>query len=197
MLYLCRELMCCTMDVIEKMDARVLYDVRENPALLEKIRQCESRCFDYNHTPPGDLQCLADQLRNMLGTAGAGLRIIQPFKCDYGYNIHVGKNFFANCNLVILDAAAVTFGDNVLIGPNCGFYTAGHPLDCQRRNLGLEYAQPITVGSDVWIGGNVCVLPGVTIGDGCVIGAGSVVTCDIAPHTLAVGNPCRPVRHLP
>ena len=97
---------------------------------------------------------------------------------------------------MILDEAAVTFGDNVFIGPNCAFYTAAHPLDAGQRRLGLEFARPISVGSDVWIGGNVVVLPGVTIGDGCIIGAGSVVTRDIPAGFLAFGNPCRVIRRL-
>ena len=184
------------MDEFEKRDAGLLYNVSNDPELLTEVRRCEQRCFDYNHTPPSQLEELTMQLREILGSTGQRVRIIQPFKCDFGYNVHVGEDFIANCNLVILDAASVTFGDHVFIGPNCGFYTASHPLDAHQRNQGLEFARPITVGSDVWIGGNVCVMPGVTIGDGCVIGAGSVVTRDIPPRTLAVGNPCRPVRSL-
>lgn len=114
--------------------------------------------------------------------------------CDYGFNIHIGENFYSNHNLIILDAAPVTFGDNVFIAPNCGFYTAGHPLDATERNKGLEYAHPITVGDNVWIGGNVCVLSGVTIGNNSVIGAGSVVVKDIPPYSLAVGNPCKVIK---
>ena len=101
-----------------------------------------------------------------------------------------------NAGCVILDGARVTFGDNVFIAPHCGFYTAGHPLDIEQRNQGLEYAYPITVGDNVWIGAHVCVLPGVIIGEGSVIGAGSVVTKDIPPHVLAVGNPCRVIREI-
>ena len=97
---------------------------------------------------------------------------------------------------MILDGATVKFGDNVFVAPNCGFYTAGHPIDAAERNKGLEYARPITVGNDVWIGGNVCVLPGVTIGDDCVIGAGSVVVKDIPPHSVAVGNPCKVIKKI-
>ena len=97
---------------------------------------------------------------------------------------------------MILDEAAVRFGDNVFIAPNCGFYTAGHPTEVSERNKGLEYARPITVGNDVWIGANVCVLPGVTIGDGCVIGAGSVVVKDIPSYSVAVGNPCKVIKTL-
>ena len=108
----------------------------------------------------------------------------------------MGKNFYANHNLVILDGAKVTFGDNIFIAPNCGFYTAGHPVDAAERNKGLEYARPITVGDNVWFGAHVCVLPGVTIGDNCVIGAGSVVTRDIPSDSVAVGNPCRVIRKI-
>ncbi|MDE6812956.1 MAG: sugar O-acetyltransferase, partial [Duncaniella sp.] len=112
------------------------------------------------------------------------------------YNITLGENFYSNVNLVILDCAKVTFGDNVFIAPDCGFHTAGHPLDVEQRNAGLEYARPITVGNNVWIGAGVHVLPGVTIGDNCVIGAGSLVNRDIPSGSLAVGNPCRVIRKL-
>ena len=122
---------------------------------------------------------------------------IEPnFYCDYGFNIYLGKNFYSNHNLVILDANKVEFGNNVFIGQNCGFYTSGHPLDYKTRNQGLEYAKPIKVGNNVWFGGNVCVLPGVTIGDNVVIGAGSVVNKDIPSNVLAVGNPCRVVKEI-
>lgn len=184
------------MTEIEKLEAGLLYNATLDPELLEDIHRCEKYCFDYNRTSPDDIVSLTSQLMYMLGSTGERVRIIQPFKCDYGYNIHVGEDFFANCNLVILDAARVIFGEHVFIGPNCGFYTAAHPLDITQRNQGLESAKPIKVGDNVWIGGNVCVLPGVTIGDGCVIGAGSVVTEDIPAHTLAVGNPCKPIRNI-
>jgi acetyltransferase-like isoleucine patch superfamily enzyme len=113
--------------------------------------------------------------------------IEQPFYCDYGYNIEIGENFYTNHNVVILDCAKVTFGDNVFVAPNCGFYTAGHPLDAETRNKGLENAKPITIGNNVWLGAGCSVLPGVTIGDNAVIGAGSVVTKDIPAHVLALG----------
>ena len=125
------------------------------------------------------------------------LNVIEPsFWCDYGYNIRIGKNFYANHNLILLDAGGITFGSDVFVGPNCGFYTSSHPLDYHIRNQGLEDAKPITVGSNVWFGGNVTVLPGVTIGDNVVIGAGSVVTHDIPSDSIAVGNPCRVIRTL-
>ena len=119
-----------------------------------------------------------------------------PFWCDFGYNIQVGENFYANHGCVILDGGKVTFGDNVFIAPDCGFHTAGHPLDAEQRNLGLEYAWPITVGDNVWIGANVTVLPGVTIGSNTVIAAGSVVNRDIPAGVVAAGNPCRVLRAI-
>ena len=129
-------------------------------------------------------------------SAGEGLRIEPPFWCDYGANITVGRNFYMNHGGVILDAGGVTFGDNVFIGPQCGFHTSGHPLAAEERNRGLEYAHPIRVGSDVWIGAGVQVMPGVTIGDGAVIAGGSVVTKDIPAGVLAAGVPCRPIRPI-
>ena len=135
-------------------------------------------------------------LKRLLGKTGENLIIEPPFACDYGYNIEVGENFYANVNLVILDGAKVRIGDNAFIAPNVGIYTAGHPLDASDRNKGLEYAYPITIGDNVWIGAGAIILPGVTIGDNVVIGAGSVVTKDIPACSLAVGNPCRVIRKI-
>ena len=111
--------------------------------------------------------------------------------------MHAGDNFFVNYDCVFLDVAPITFGDNVFIAPQCGFYSVNHPLDAALRNTGVEYGKPITVGSDVWFGGHVTVCPGVTIGDNVVIGAGSVVVRDIPSDSLAVGNPARVVKRLP
>ena len=135
-------------------------------------------------------------IKSLLGKTGSQFWIEQEFWCDYGYNIEIGEHFYSNHHLVILDAAKVSFGDNCFIAPNCGFYTAGHPIDAEQREQGLEFALPIHIGNHVWIGGNVAVLPGVTIGDHCVIGAGSVVKHDIPSGTVAVGNPCKPVRSI-
>lgn len=178
------------------MIAGMIYNAATDNELVADRVRAKELCFDYNHLRPGQAAERDAILRRLLGHVDGSLLIEQPFYCDYGYNIKVGKNFYANHNLVILDCAPVTFGDNVLIAPNCGFYTAGHPLDTGRRNEGLEYAYPITVGNNVWIGAQVCMLPGVTIGDNCVIGAGSVVTKDIPAKSLAYGNPCRVVRTL-
>ena len=133
-------------------------------------------------------------LKKLLETTQGAFTITAPFWCDYGYNIRLGKNFYSNHNLVILDGAKVIFGDNVFIGPNCSFYTPEHPIDVELRNSGLEYARPIKVGSNVWFGGNVTVLSGVTIGDNVVIGAGSVVVKNIPSNVIAVGNPCRVIK---
>lgn len=119
-----------------------------------------------------------------------------PFYCDYGFNIEVGKNLFANYNCTILDVAKVTIGDNVLIAPNVSIYTAGHPLHADTRKTGYEYGAPITIGDNVWIGGNSIILPGVTIGCNSVIGAGSVVTKDVPDWTVVAGNPARVIRKI-
>ena len=145
---------------------------------------------------PSDIENRTKLIKTILGKHKNNFYIEQPFICDYGYNIEIGENFYSNHNLIILDANKVKFGDNVFIAPNCGFYTAGHPLDYETRNKGLEYAKPIEVGNNVWIGGNVCVLPGVTIGDNVVIGAGSIVTKDIPSNVVAVGNPCKIIKEL-
>ena len=116
--------------------------------------------------------------------------------CDYGYNITIGNSFCSNHNLLILDSAAVSFGENVFVGPNCGFYTSEHPLDHEVRNKGLGIAKPINIGNNVWIAANVIVLAGVTIGDNSVIGAGSVVNKDIPANCFAAGNPCKVLKKL-
>lgn len=180
----------------EKMLCGMIYDANYDTTLIAERMRCKEMCRDYNDLRPSMMQERTDLLRRLFGTVKGELLIEQPFHCDYGYNIEVGENFYANFNLVILDGAKVKFGDNVFIAPNCGFYTAGHPLDAAQRNKGLEYARPITVGDNVWIGAGVSVLPAVTIGDNCVIGAGSVVNRDIPANTLAAGNPCRPIRKI-
>lgn len=180
----------------EKMLKGLLYDANNDQELIAERLRCKEMLHEYNLLSPSRTDRREDILRHLLGRTGKHFLIEQPFYCDYGYNIEVGENFYANVNCVILDEAKVTFGDNVFIAPNCGFYTAEHPLDVGQRNSGLEYAQPITICDNVWIGAQVCILPGVTVGEGCVIGAGSVVTKNIPAHTLAVGNPCRVVRKL-
>lgn len=152
--------------------------------------------YEYNHLRPSATEQRTGLLKQFLGSTRQQLLIEQPFYCDYGYNIHVGENFYANMGCTILDEAKVTFGDNVLLAPNVSIYTAGHPVNVARRVAGWEYAYPVTVGNNVWIGGNVVILPGVSIGDNSIIGGGSVVTKDIPANVIAVGNPCKVLRAL-
>lgn len=173
-----------------------LYDANNDKELIAERLRCKEICCDYNGLRPSQIVERTELIRSLLGSVGSNFVIEQPFYCDYGYNIEIGENFYANMNCVILDEAPVRFGDNVFVAPNCGFYTAGHPFDVTQRNSGLEYARPITVGNNVWIGAQVCVLPGVTIGDNSVIGAGSIVNRNIPADSLAVGNPCRVIRKL-
>lgn len=180
----------------EKMLSGKIYDANYDEELARERLKCKDLCHEYNNTMPSDSDIQKEILNRLLGSHGENCCVLSPFWCDYGYNIQMGNNFFANHNCIILDAAKVTFGDNVFIAPDCGFYTAGHPIDYVRRNKGLEYAYPITVGNNVWIGGGVKVMPGVTIGNNVVIGGGSVVVKDIPDNVVAVGNPCRVIRTI-
>ena len=180
----------------EKARAGFLYDANHNAEIDEDHLKAMELCYEANSLPPRMREKRHAVLRALFGRAPGKFYIEPPFHCGFGYNIEIGENFYANFNCVILDNAKVKFGDNVFIAPNCGFYTAGHPFDVEQRNSGLEYAFPITVGNNVWIGGNVVVLPGVTIGDDVVIGAGSVVTKDVPSGVLAAGNPCRVLRPI-
>ncbi|MFT3903310.1 MAG: sugar O-acetyltransferase [Niabella sp.] len=173
-----------------------LYDANNDPQLIAERGVCKEWCFAYNNFHPSQKEERKALIREMFGKTGDSFLIEQPFFCDYGYNIEIGENFYANVNCVILDGAKVTFGDNVFIAPGCGFYTAGHPLNPVARNKGLEYAYPITIGNNVWIGAQSVILPGVTIGDNSVIGAGSVVTHDIPAGVVAAGNPCRVIKEI-
>lgn len=180
----------------EKCRAGLLYDANYDEELLADREKAKELLYDYNLLRPSQKEEKKQLLQTLLGRTGEQVIIEPPFACDYGYNIEIGENFFANMNCVILDGAKVRIGDNVFIAPNVGIYTAGHPLDVEQRNKGLEYAYPVTIGNNVWIGAGVHILPGVTIGDNVVIGAGSVVTKDIPSDVLAVGNPCRVIRQI-
>lgn len=175
----------------EKRDNGELYYANYNQDLILEMVTAKDICFEYNNISPSNRAKKAQLIKKLFGKVGENTIIESNFWCDYGYNICVGENFYMNHNCVILDGAKVEFGENVFVGPNCGFYTAGHPIDVNLRNQGLECAKPIKVGSNVWFGGNVVVLPGVKIGDNVTIGAGSVVTKDIPSNTIAYGNPCR------
>jgi len=179
----------------EKMTSGQLFNV-DDPQLTKDRAIAKKYCYDYNRIPFSKTKKQEKLLKSLLGKTNGWFMISAPFWCDYGYNIEVGDNFYMNHNCVILDGAKVIFGDNVFIGPNCGFYTAGHPLDAEQRNTWMEFSYPITVGNNVWIGGGVQVMPGVTIGNNTVIGGGSVVTKDIPSGVMAAGNPCRVLREI-
>lgn len=185
-----------TMTEREKRDLGILYDANYDQSLGAEMDRAKDLCHSYNQLRPSQAEERQAMLHQLFGKIGSILAIQSPFWCDYGYHIEVGERFYANHGLTILDGAKVTFGDDVFIAPYCGFHTAGHPVDHVRRNRGLEYAHPITVGSNVWFGAGVQVMPGVTIGSDVVIGAGSVVTKDIPDHVVAVGNPCRVLRPI-
>lgn len=180
----------------EKAQSGYLYDANYDSGLIDKRAKCADLCYEFNLCRPSDIDKQQIILHQLLGQIKGNIVITAPFYCDYGMNISVGENFYTNHNVTILDGAKVSFGDNVFIAPDCVFSTAGHPLDTEQRNQGLEIALPINVGNNVWIGTHVSVLPGVTIGNGVVIGAGSVVNRDIPDGVVAAGNPCRVIRKI-
>ncbi|MGN1015546.1 MAG: sugar O-acetyltransferase [Faecousia sp.] len=177
----------------QRRDAQLPYISDE--AVMEEQRRSRTVLQRLNTIDMSDFEGIAALVRELLQTQEDPF-INPPFYCDYGNHIKVGKNFFANYNCTFLDVATITFGDNCLLGPNVAIYTAGHPVHPHSRNSRYEYGIAVTIGNDVWLGGNTVVCPGVTIGDGCVIGAGSVVTKDIPPYSIAAGNPCRVIRTI-
>lgn len=156
----------------------------------------EALCYQLNHTSPEEPEKRKEILRKLLPHAEENCFIKPPFFCDYGEYIILGRNFFANYNCKLIDGGLITFGDDVLVGPDCTFATPVHPLDPERRRAGYQQNKPITVGNNVWFGAGVLVCPGVTIGDNCVIGAGSVVVRDIPAGSFAAGNPCKVIRKV-
>lgn len=155
-------------------------------ALLDLINQ--TGFADFN-----ERQVLAKKL---FGSTGKKIIINKPFYCDYGFNIHVGENFYANYDCILLDVCKITIGNNVMFGPKVSIYTASHPISADVRNTGLEYGKEVSIGSSVWIGGNTVINPGVTIGNDTIIGAGSVVTKNIESGVIAAGNPCKVIRKI-
>lgn len=180
----------------EKMLKGELYDANYDKSLIKERIKCKKLCFKYNNISPEKTDKREKLIRKIIGKTKNNFLIEQPFMCDYGYNIELGENFYSNHNLIILDCAKVTFGDNVFVAPNCAFYTASHPLDYETRNKGLEWAKPVTVGNNVWIGGNVIVLGGVTIGNNVVIGAGALVNKDIPDNCIAAGVPAKIIKEI-
>ena len=178
----------------EKMEAGYLY--LPSGELVEHRYRIQDAVHAYNQISPSHYAQRAREIKKILGKTGEKIDILPPFKCEYGYHITVGENFFANYNFIVLDGNTVTIGDNVLIAPNVSIYAAGHPFDPEQRRQGLEYAFPVRIGNGVWIGGSTTIIGGVSIGDNTVIGCGSVVLRDIPTGVLAAGNPCRVIRKL-
>ena len=164
--------------------------------LEEERIACKQKIYEFNHLPPTEQDKILELLKQLLGKTGEHVWIEAPFHCDYGWNIEVGENFFANYNLTLLDVGKITIGKNAQIAPNVSIYTAGHPIHPDSRNTGYEYGIPVTIGDNVWIGGNAVILPGVTVGNNVVIGAGSVVSKDIPDNVIAAGNPCKVIREI-
>jgi maltose O-acetyltransferase len=179
----------------EKMLAGQLY-LAADPELSELRRRARALMRAYNATTEDETKSRREILAQLLGGTGERIEIEPPFRCDYGHNIRVGENFYANFGVVMLDCAEIIIGNNVLLAPNVQIYAAHHPIDAATRLTMLELASPITIGDNVWIGGNAIVLPGITIGDNTVVGAGSVVTKDLPANVIAAGNPCRVLRAI-
>lgn len=180
----------------ERLEKRLWYDANYDPELLTLRAKADELCFLFNQTPPGDTEKRSALLTRLLPHMGEDVTILAPFYADYGDRCQIGAHTFINHNAYLMDCAPITIGTFCFIGPNCGMYTAIHPIRVEDRNLGLEKAKPITIGDNVWIGGSVTILPGVQIGSGSVIGAGSVVTKDIPENVIAAGNPCHVLRTI-
>lgn len=180
----------------EKVRLGLLYDANYDEELLAERRRCKELCFQFNQLSPLKELEQKEIIGKLFGKTKENFCVTAPFYCDYGYNIEIGENFYSNHNLVILDGAKVEIGDNVFIAPNCCITTAGHPINIDERNRGLEYSYPIKIGNNVWIGAGVNILPGVTIGDNVTIGAGSVVNKSIPANSIAVGNPCKVIKTI-
>ena len=179
----------------QKMLDGEVYDA-VHPEFLRRLAATREKLWEFNTIHPSEAGRQKEILRSLLGAVGEPFHVNPPFRCDYGCNISIGRNFFANFNLTILDEALVKIGDNVFIGPNVSIYTACHPLDATDRNTGAEWAEPVNIGDSVWIGGGATILPGVSVGDRSVVGAGSVVTRDVPADVLVAGNPARIIKKL-
>lgn len=179
----------------EKMLAGDLY-YPSDKTLTALRKQCRIQLDELNATCQSDHKKRTRLLKALFGSTGKRLYIESSFKCDYGENIYVGENFYANFNCVILDAAKVTIGNNCMIAPQVGLYTATHPIDPVQRATGIEFAKPITIGDNCWIGGMAVINPGVSLGDNVVVASGSVVTKSFGDNVVIGGNPARILKHV-
>lgn len=179
----------------EKMLAEDLYRA-SSPELREDARKSRQLTRLFNETTEEQQEYRKTLLKEMFKATGENIYIEPPFRCDYGTNTTIGNNFYANFDCVFLDVAPIVIGENVMFGPKVNLLTPGHPIDAVIRNSGLEFGKKITIGDNVWIGGNAVVNPGVTIGNNTIIGSGSVVTKDIPDNVIAAGNPCKIIREI-
>ncbi|WP_437918364.1 sugar O-acetyltransferase [Sphingobacterium sp. LRF_L2] len=179
----------------EKMIAGEIYQAMGRE-LFDERQHAKEQLFQFNSLEPSKIKARNQLLKKLLGKTTNRFYIEPPFRCDYGYNIFLGDNFYANYNLTILDCSTVHIGANVMIGPNVSLFTAGHPVHSEPRIAGWEFAKPIVIEDNVWIGGQTVINPGITIGMNSVIGSGSVVTKDIPANVVAAGNPCRVLRNI-
>lgn len=179
----------------EKMLAGELYCAGD-PELVSLRQRARRLTREFNQSSGEDIPARVAILKELFGATGARIEIEPPFHCDYGSHIYVGDNFYMNFDCVILDCARVEIGANVVCGPKVQIYTATHPLAAEERIRGPEFAKPVRIGNNVWLGGGAIICPGVSIGDNTTIAAGSVVTKDVPADVLAGGNPCRVIRKL-
>ena len=180
----------------EKMKLGLWYDANFDDELVQQRLIAEDLCFELNNTRPSKVEDRNAILNQLIPNLGNNCTILSPFMTDYGCYCSIGHDTFINHNAYLMDGGGITIGHHCFIGPNCGMYTAIHPILAEERNQGLEKALPIVIGDNCWIGADVTILPGVTVGSNTIIGAKSVVTKDIPDHVLALGNPCRVIRPI-
>ncbi len=187
------------MTLLEKMKNGELYDCSFEALpeeLGKKLYECKELLYDFNHSRPSEVKYREDILRSVFAEVGENCYIEPPLHANWGCNTHVGKQFYANFNLTLVDDTDIYIGDNVMIAPNVVIATGAHPICPELREKVYQYNLPVSIGNRVWIGAGALIMPGVTIGDDTVIGAGSVVTKDIPSGVVAVGNPCRVLREI-
>lgn len=180
----------------EKMEKGMWYDANYDPELFALRKRAQAKALKLSAMPHDQFEERNKAIKELLGYMPEEFDLVTPFMVDYGINIHIGKSVFINANCYFMDCANITIGEHTFIGPYCGLYTATHPLSYKQRNKGLEKALPITIGKNCWLGGNVSIMPGVTIGDGCVIAAGAVVNRDVEENCLVAGVPAKVIRKI-
>lgn len=179
----------------EKKESGLWYNPLD-PELFDELMRAKKLMHRFNHLEPDNQTEMRAILEELCGMIGEGSLLVPPFTCDYGYNIFIGKRTFGNHDITMLDSAPIRIGDNVFIGPKVSLFTVSHPIEAEMRRTGVERGRPITIGHDVWLGGGSIILPGVTIGDRSIIGAGSVVKSDIPADCVAAGNPAKVIRQI-